>query len=40
VPIIVDGQVVGGIGVSGALSAAQDEEFAIAGANALAGGSS
>jgi len=37
IPIIVDGQVVGGIGVSGASSAQQDEEFAIAGANALAG---
>jgi glc operon protein GlcG len=39
VPILVDGQVVAGIGVSGASSAAQDEEFAIAGANALAAGS-
>ncbi len=36
VPIVVDGQVVGGIGVSGASSAQQDEEFALAGANALA----
>ena len=36
VPIIVDGQIVGAIGVSGAASAAQDEEIAIAGANALA----
>jgi glc operon protein GlcG len=35
VPIIVDGQVVGGIGVSGAASAQQDEEIAIAGASAL-----
>src|SRR5690349_21339141 len=35
IPIIVDGQVVGGIGVSGAASAAQDEELAIAGANAV-----
>jgi glc operon protein GlcG len=35
VPIMVDGQVVGGVGVSGAASAAQDEELAIAGANAL-----
>lgn len=35
VPILVDGQVVGGIGVSGAASAQQDEELAIAGANAL-----
>jgi len=37
VPIVVDGQVVGGVGVSGAASAQQDEELAIAGANALAG---
>lgn len=36
VPIIVDGQVVGGIGVSGAASAQQDEELAVAGAAALA----
>jgi glc operon protein GlcG len=35
IPIVVDGQVVGGIGVSGAASAAQDEELAIAGANAI-----
>jgi glc operon protein GlcG len=35
VPILVDGQVVGGIGVSGAASAAQDEELAMAGAAAL-----
>ncbi len=35
IPIIVDGQVVGGIGVSGAASAAQDEELAIAGAHAV-----
>lgn len=34
VPIIVDGQVIGAIGVSGAASAQQDEEVAIAGANA------
>jgi uncharacterized protein GlcG (DUF336 family)/quercetin dioxygenase-like cupin family protein len=32
VPIVVDGQVVGAIGVSGASSAQQDEEFALAGA--------
>jgi mannose-6-phosphate isomerase-like protein (cupin superfamily) len=38
IPIIVDGQVVGGIGVSGAASANQDEELALAGANALMGG--
>src|SRR5258706_14687064 len=36
VPIVVDGQIVGAIGVSGAASATQDEEIAIAGANALA----
>ncbi|MGH7454160.1 MAG: heme-binding protein [bacterium] len=36
VPIEIDGQVVGAIGVSGAASAQQDEELAIAGANALA----
>lgn len=35
VPIMVSGQIVGGIGVSGAASAVQDEELAIAGANAL-----
>lgn len=35
VPIIIDGQVVGGVGVSGAASAQQDEELAIAGADAL-----
>jgi uncharacterized protein GlcG (DUF336 family)/mannose-6-phosphate isomerase-like protein (cupin superfamily) len=32
VPIVVDGQVVGGVGVSGAASAQQDEELAMAGA--------
>jgi glc operon protein GlcG len=36
IPIIVDGQIVGGVGVSGAMSAQQDEELAIAGANSLA----
>ena len=35
VPIMVDNQVVGGVGVSGAASAQQDEELAIAGANSL-----
>ena len=35
VPILVDGQLVGGVGVSGAASAAQDEELALAGAKAL-----
>ena len=37
IPIVVDGQVVGGIGVSGAASANQDEELALAGANAVTG---
>jgi uncharacterized protein GlcG (DUF336 family)/mannose-6-phosphate isomerase-like protein (cupin superfamily) len=37
VPIVVDGQVMGGIGVSGAASAQQDEELALAGAAALTG---
>jgi len=37
IPIVIDGQVVGGIGVSGAASANQDEELALAGANALTG---
>jgi uncharacterized protein GlcG (DUF336 family)/mannose-6-phosphate isomerase-like protein (cupin superfamily) len=32
IPIVVDGEVVGGIGVSGAASANQDEELALAGA--------
>jgi glc operon protein GlcG len=36
VPIVIDGQIVGAVGVSGAASAQQDEEIAIAGANALA----
>jgi glc operon protein GlcG len=36
VPILVGGEVVGGIGVSGATSAVQDEELALAGAAALA----
>jgi glc operon protein GlcG len=35
IPIVIDGQVVGGIGVSGASSANQDEELALAGATAL-----
>jgi glc operon protein GlcG len=38
IPIVVEGQVVGGIGVSGAASANQDEELALAGAAAVAGG--
>jgi glc operon protein GlcG len=36
IPIVVEGEVVGGVGVSGAASAQQDEELAIAGANVLA----
>ena len=36
IPITVNGEIVGGIGVSGASSAQQDEEIAIAGAQALA----
>jgi glc operon protein GlcG len=39
VPIVIDGQVVGGVGVSGAASAQQDEELAIAGANIFTAGS-
>lgn len=35
VPITVDGQIIGGVGVSGAASAAQDEELALAGAAML-----
>jgi glc operon protein GlcG len=35
VPIMIDGQIVGGVGVSGAASAQQDEELAMAGANVL-----
>lgn len=38
IPIVVDGEIVGGVGVSGAASAQQDEELALAGAAALAGG--
>jgi glc operon protein GlcG len=36
VPIIIDDQIIGAVGVSGAASAQQDEELAIAGANAFA----
>jgi glc operon protein GlcG len=36
VPIVIDGQIVGAIGVSGAASKEQDEELAMAGAAALA----
>jgi glc operon protein GlcG len=35
VPIVVDGQIVGGVGVSGAASASQDEELAMAGSRAF-----
>jgi len=35
VPIVLDGQVIGAVGVSGASSAQQDEEFAMAGAAAI-----
>ena len=34
IPVSVDGEIIGGVGVSGASSAAQDEEIAIAGADA------
>ena len=37
IPIVIDGQIVGGVGVSGASSATQDEELAIAGANVFGG---
>lgn len=36
IPIVLDGQIIGAVGVRGAASAQQDEELAIAGANALA----
>src|SRR5258706_2048721 len=39
IPITVDGQIVGGVGVSGAASAAQDEELAVAGSKAFESGS-
>lgn len=39
IPIVIDGAVVGAVGVSGASSAQQDEEFAIAAANAVMHGS-
>ena len=35
VPIVIDGQIVGAVGVSGAASAQQDEELATAGASVL-----
>jgi len=40
IPITVDGQIVGGVGVSGAATADQDEKLAIAGANAFSPGNS
>jgi uncharacterized protein GlcG (DUF336 family)/quercetin dioxygenase-like cupin family protein len=40
IPITVDGQIVGGVGVSGAATADEDEKLAIAGANALSSGTS
>src|SRR5437667_3478207 len=39
IPITVDGQIVGGVGVSGAASADQDEQLAIAGSKAFEAGS-
>ena len=38
VPVVVNGQIVGAIGVSGAASAEQDEDIATAGAHALESG--
>jgi len=38
VPIVVDGQIVGAVGVSGAASAQQDEELAMVGAKAFESG--
>jgi glc operon protein GlcG len=35
VPVVLDGQILGAVGVSGAASAQQDQELAVAGANAL-----
>jgi quercetin dioxygenase-like cupin family protein len=40
IPITVDGQIVGGVGVSGAATADQDEKLAIAGASAFSAGTS
>lgn len=34
-PLVVDGEIIGAVGVSGASSAQEDEELAVAGANAL-----
>jgi uncharacterized protein GlcG (DUF336 family)/mannose-6-phosphate isomerase-like protein (cupin superfamily) len=38
VPLVVDGEVIGAVGVSGASSAQQDEEVAMAGAATISGG--
>jgi glc operon protein GlcG len=38
IPITVDGQIVGGVGVSGAATADQDEQLALAGSKAFEGG--
>jgi glc operon protein GlcG len=38
IPIVVDGQIVGGVGVSGAATADQDEQLAIAGSKAFDAG--
>src|SRR5499425_360501 len=35
IPIVIDGQIVGGVGVSGAATADQDEQLAIAGSKAF-----
>ena len=40
IPITVDGQIVGGVGVSGAATADQDEKLAMAGASAFSAGTS
>jgi uncharacterized protein GlcG (DUF336 family) len=37
-PIVVEGEIVGGVGVSGATSADEDQELAVIGANALSSG--
>jgi glc operon protein GlcG len=38
IPIVIDGEIVGAVGVSGAASAQEDEELAIAGAAAITSG--
>src|SRR5437667_7127381 len=37
IPVVLDGQIIGGVGVRAASSAAQDEELAVAGAEAAKG---